>query len=168
MEYLLINHPLDCPICDQGGECDLQDQSLVFGSDRGRFYENKRTLPNKNVGYLIKTFLNRCIQCARCTRFLHDLAGEPSLSLLGRGLQSEISTYVSRFITSELSGNIIDLCPVGALTSKPYAYRARSWELLNLYTNDIVDALAPSVQLDFRGLQLMRVLPLKNNKINDE
>ena len=125
MEYLLINHPLDCPICDQGGECDLQDQSMVFGADRGRFYEKKRSTPNKNLGFLVKTFLNRCIHCARCTRFLHDLAGEPTISLLGRGYSTEISNYTNAFITSELSGNIIDLCPVGALTSKPYAFKAR-------------------------------------------
>jgi NADH dehydrogenase (ubiquinone) Fe-S protein 1 len=125
LEYLLINHPLDCPICDQGGECDLQDQTLVFGADRGRFYEEKRSVPNKNLGFFIKTFLNRCIHCARCTRFLSELAGEPKLQLLGRGNGSEISNYVENFITSEVSGNIIDLCPVGALTSKPYAFKAR-------------------------------------------
>jgi NADH dehydrogenase/NADH:ubiquinone oxidoreductase subunit G len=125
LEYLLANHPLDCPICDQGGECDLQDQSMVFGSDRGRFYEKKRSTPNKNLGFLIKTFLNRCIHCARCTRFLGDLAGTPDIQLLGRGYKTEISNYVASFIKSEISGKIIDLCPVGALTSKPYAYRAR-------------------------------------------
>lgn len=125
IEYLLINHPLDCPICDQGGECDLQDQTLVFGADRGRFYELKRSTPNKNFGFLVKTYLNRCIHCARCTRFLQEVAGVDDLGLLGRGLKSEISTYVDVFIKSELSGNIIDLCPVGALTSKPYAFKAR-------------------------------------------
>jgi len=125
LEYLLANHPLDCPICDQGGECDLQDQTMVFGADRGRFYEYKRSTPNKNLGFLIKTFLNRCIHCARCTRFMSELAGEESLSLLGRGYKTEISNYTRGYLRSELSGNIIDLCPVGALTSKPYAYRAR-------------------------------------------
>lgn len=125
IEYLLINHPLDCPICDQGGECDLQDQTMVFGADRGRFYEEKRSTPNKNLGFLIKTFLNRCIHCARCTRFLHDVAFTEDISLLGRGLKTEISNYVHNFLKSEISGNIIDLCPVGALTSKPYAYKAR-------------------------------------------
>ena len=125
IEYLLVNHPLDCPICDQGGECDLQDQSMVFGADSGRFYEFKRTTPNKNLGFLIKTFLNRCIHCARCTRFLEDVAGTPALSLLGRGYKTEISGYISSFLKSEISGNIIDLCPVGALTSKPYAFKAR-------------------------------------------
>jgi NADH-quinone oxidoreductase subunit G len=125
LEYLLINHPLDCPICDQGGECDLQDQTMVFGADRGRFYENKRSTPNKNFGFLIKTFLNRCIHCARCTRYLDEVAGTYELQLLGRGLKTEISNYVNSFIHSEVSGNIIDLCPVGALTSKPYAFKAR-------------------------------------------
>lgn len=125
LEYLLINHPLDCPICDQGGECDLQDQTMVFGADRGRFYEDKRTVTNKNFGFLIKTFFNRCIYCARCTRFMQELGGVETLGMLGRGLHSEIGTYFNEFLTSEVSGNIIDLCPVGALTSKPYAYRAR-------------------------------------------
>jgi len=125
LEYLLINHPLDCPICDQGGECDLQDQSMAFGSDSGRFYEDKRTTPNKNLGFLVKTFLNRCIHCARCTRFLHDLTGTFDINLLGRGYKTEISNYLPLFLSSELSGNIIDLCPVGALTSKPYAFKAR-------------------------------------------
>ena len=126
LEYLLINHPLDCPICDQGGECDLQDQTIIFGSDKGRFYEMKRSVPNKNLGFFVKTFLNRCIQCARCTRFLSDIAGTSDLQLLGRGLQTEISTYTKNFLKSELSGNIIDLCPVGALTSKPFSFKARS------------------------------------------
>lgn len=125
LEYLLINHPLDCPICDQGGECDLQDQTMVFGADRGRFYEYKRSTPNKNFGFLIKTFLNRCIHCARCTRFLADIAGTGELELLGRGYNTEIGTYTNKLLNSEISGNIIDLCPVGALTSKLYAYKAR-------------------------------------------
>lgn len=125
LEYLLINHPLDCPICDQGGECDLQDQTMVFGADRGRFYENKRAVPNKNLGFLIKTFFNRCIHCARCTRFLNDVTGSAEIQLLGRGGTTEISSYVYKFITTELSGNIVDLCPVGALTSKPYAFKSR-------------------------------------------
>jgi NADH dehydrogenase (ubiquinone) Fe-S protein 1 len=125
LEYLLINHPLDCPICDQGGECDLQDQTMVFGADRGRFYEYKRSTPNKNLGYLVKTFLNRCIHCARCTRFLSDLTGTADLQLLGRGLKTEIGSYTDKFVTAEISGNVADLCPVGALTSKPYAFKAR-------------------------------------------
>lgn len=168
LEYLLANHPLDCPICDQGGECDLQDQTMVFGADRGRFYENKRTTPNKNLGFLVKTFLNRCIHCARCTRFLQDLAGAPDIQLLGRGHKTEISNYVNAFLTSELSGNIIDLCPVGALTSKPYAFRARPWELFSVYSFDILDGFGASIQLDFRGLELLRILPKANRFLNDE
>jgi NADH dehydrogenase (ubiquinone) Fe-S protein 1 len=125
LEYLLINHPLDCPICDQGGECDLQDQTMVFGADRGRFYENKRSTLNKNLGSLVKTYLNRCIHCARCTRFLQDLTANNTISLLGRGLNTEISNYINNHLIGELTGNIIDLCPVGALTSKPYAFKAR-------------------------------------------
>lgn len=168
LEYLLINHPLDCPICDQGGECDLQDQSMVFGADRGRFYEKKRSTPNKNLGFFVKTFLNRCIQCARCTRFLNDLAGVHSLELLGRGFKTEISTYIKGFIKSELSGNIIDLCPVGALTSKPYSFRARVWELSKIYTYDIMDGFGSNIQIDFRGLEVLRVLPRTNKLLNEE
>lgn len=167
MEYLLINHPLDCPICDQGGECDLQDQSIVFGSDKGRFYEKKRTTTNKNFGFLIKSFLNRCIHCSRCTRFLQDIASVPALQLLGRGGKSEISNYVNLFIVSEISGNVIDLCPVGALTSKPAAFKARVWELTKVYTYDINDGFATNIQIDFRGLEVIRVLP-KINKLQNE
>jgi NADH-quinone oxidoreductase chain G len=168
IEYLLVNHPLDCPICDQGGECDLQDQSMVFGSDSGRFYEFKRTTPNKNLGFLIKTFLNRCIHCARCTRFLEDVAGTPALGLLGRGYKTEISGYTQSFLKSEISGNIIDLCPVGALTSKPYAFKARPWELITVPSFDIMDAFGSNIQLDFRGLELLRILPKPNKYLNEE
>jgi len=168
LEYLLINHPLDCPICDQGGECDLQDQTMVFGADRGRFYENKRSTPNKNLGYLIKTFLNRCIHCARCTRFLADLTGTTDLQLLGRGLKTEIGSYTAKFITSEVSGNIADLCPVGALTSKPYAFKARPWELVPAYNFDIMDALGANIEINYRGTEIMRVLPRINKAINGE
>lgn len=168
LEYLLINHPLDCPICDQGGECDLQDQTMVFGADRGRFYEIKRSSANKNLGFLIKTFLNRCIQCARCTRFLNEIAGTDDLQLLGRGLKTEISNYIPLFIKSEISGNIIDLCPVGALTSKPYSFKARPWELFSVYTYDIIDGFGANIQLDFRGLELLRVLPKTNRFLNEE
>lgn len=168
LEYLLANHPLDCPICDQGGECDLQDQTMVFGADRGRFYELKRSTPNKNFGFLIKTFLNRCIHCARCTRFMHDVAGAQNLALLGRGYKTEISNYTENFLVSEISGNIIDLCPVGALTSKPYAYKARAWELVSVYTFDIIEPLGASVELNYRGLEIMRILPHVNYEINDE
>lgn len=168
LEYLLINHPLDCPICDQGGECDLQDQSMVFGSDKGRFYEKKRSTPNKNFGFLIKTFLNRCIHCSRCTRFLQEIAGDNTIQLLGRGKKMEISNYIYKFITSEISGNIIDLCPVGALTSKPSAYKARIWELTSIYTYDINDGFATNIQIDFRGLEIIRILPKINKQQNDE
>lgn len=168
IEYLLINHPLDCPICDQGGECDLQDQTMVFGADRGRFYELKRSTPNKNFGFLIKTFLNRCIHCARCTRFLSDIAVTDDLSLLGRGYKTEISSYLKLFIKSEISGNIIDLCPVGALTSKPYAFRARPWELVSVYSFDIVEPFCSNIEINYRGLELLRILPRINNEINEE
>lgn len=168
IEYLLINHPLDCPICDQGGECDLQDQTMVFGADRGRFYETKRSTPNKNLGFLIKTFLNRCIHCARCTRYLNEIAGTNDLQLLGRGLKTEISNYTSFFIKSEISGNIADLCPVGALTSKPYSFKARPWELFSVYTYDIIDGFGANIQLDFRGLDLLRILPKTNRFLNEE
>lgn len=168
IEYLLINHPLDCPICDQGGECDLQDQTMVFGADRGRFYEAKRTTPNKNLGFLVKTFLNRCIHCARCTRFLQEVAGFSKLSLLGRGYKTEISTYTEQFLTTEISGNIIDLCPVGALTSKPYAFKARPWELVSVYMYDIVEPFGANIELNYRGLELMRILPRINYELNGE
>lgn len=168
IEYLLINHPLDCPICDQGGECDLQDQTMVFGADRGRFYENKRSVPNKNLGFLIKTFLNRCIHCARCTRYLNEVAGTDDLQLLGRGLKTEISNYTFSFLKSEISGNIADLCPVGALTLKPYSFKARPWELFSVYTYDILDGFGANIQLDFRGLNLLRILPKTNQFLNEE
>jgi NADH dehydrogenase (ubiquinone) Fe-S protein 1 len=137
LEFLLLNHPLDCPICDQGGECDLQDQALVFGSDSGRFYDYKRGVENKNCGPLVKTIKTRCIHCTRCVRFATEIAGVPELGTTGRGKHTEIGTYVERMLSSELSGNIIDLYPVGALTSKPYAFTARSWELESSSTIDV-------------------------------
>ena len=140
MEMLLINHPLDCPICDQGGECDLQDQALGYGYDRSRYHENKRAVPNKNIGPLIKTIMTRCIQCTRCVRFGDEIAGMTELGLLHRGENVEIDTFVEKSIGSELSGNLIDVCPVGALTSKPYAFKARSWELTKTETIDVHDA----------------------------
>jgi NADH-quinone oxidoreductase subunit G len=167
IEYLLINHPLDCPICDQGGECDLQDQTVVFGADRGRFYENKRATQNKNFGFLVKSFLNRCIHCARCTRYINDLAGL-DLGIIGRGFGSEVSTYINKFLKSEVSGNVIDLCPVGALTSKPYAFKARPWELVSVYTFDVVEPFASNIEINYRGLEVMRILPRINNEVNDE
>lgn len=167
IEYLLINHPLDCPICDQGGECDLQDQTMVFGADRGRFYGNKRAVKNKNFGFLIKTYLNRCIHCARCTRFMNELAGV-DFALLGRGVSTEISLYEENYLISEVSGNIIDLCPVGALTSKPYAFKARPWELVSVYTFDIVEPFGSNIDINYRSLEVLRILPRLNSELNGE
>lgn len=162
LEFLLINHPLDCPICDQGGECDLQDITLIFGGDRGRFYEiSKRAVFDKNLGPLIKTIMNRCIHCTRCVRFFQETSflETERLGLLGRGSAMEIGTYIPNFMLSELSGNVIDLCPVGALTSKPFAFKARSWELYSQYTYDIVDSFMPRVKFDLVGKNILRVLP---------
>src|SRR5471032_3058283 len=146
MEFLLINHPLDCPICDQGGECDLQDQALGYGFDRGRYEENKRAVNEKYLGPLIKTFMTRCIQCTRCVRF----AGAPEIGLLGRNEMVEIGTYVESAITSELSGNLVDVCPVGALTSKPYAFAARPWELKKTDSIDVMDAVGSAIRIETR------------------
>lgn len=169
LEYLLINHPLDCPICDQGGERDLQDQSIIYGSDTGRFYEfKKRAVENKNYSPLIKFFLNRCIHCARCTRFSRDVSGSHLMSLLGRGYNSEISSYTNKFFIDELSGNMIDLCPVGALTSKPYAFNARIWEVFDIHYLDIFDSLNSNIKLEVRGSTVIRVLPVVNERVNDE
>jgi NADH dehydrogenase (ubiquinone) Fe-S protein 1 len=163
LEFLLINHPLDCPICDQGGECDLQDITLVFGSDRGRFYEmSKRAVVDKNLGPLIKTIMNRCIHCTRCVRFFKEVSLESDFSLLGllgRGSSTEIGTYVLDDLLHELSGNVIDLCPVGALTSKPFAFKARTWELTSQYNFDVVDVMMPRVKMDLSGSQVLRILP---------
>eukprot|EP00793_Prasinoderma_coloniale_P004585 PRCOL_00000346-RA len=168
MEFLLANHPLDCPICDQGGECDLQDQSMMFGSDRSRFTEAKRGVEDKNLGPLVKTVMTRCIHCTRCVRFATEVAGVPELGTLARGRESEIGTYVERLFDSELSGNVIDLCPVGALTSKPYAFTARSWELKATESIDTSDALGAHVRVDSRGTEVMRVVPRLNEDINEE
>lgn len=170
MEFLLANHPLDCPICDQGGECDLQDQSMRYGADRGRFHEvgGKRAVEDKNIGPLVKTSMNRCIQCTRCVRFMNDVAGAPELGSTGRGNDMQIGTYLEQNLDSELSGNIIDLCPVGALTSKPYAFRARPWELKHTESIDVHDALGSNVRIDSRGMEVMRVLPRLNDDINEE
>lgn len=170
MEFLLGNHPLDCPICDQGGECDLQDQSMRYGADRGRFHEigGKRAVEDKNIGPLVKTSMNRCIHCTRCVRFMNDVAGAPELGSTGRGNDMQIGTYLERNLDSELSGNIIDLCPVGALTSKPYAFRARPWELKHTESIDVHDALGSNVRIDSRGLEVMRVIPRLNDDINEE
>jgi NADH dehydrogenase (ubiquinone) Fe-S protein 1 len=170
MEFLLANHPLDCPICDQGGECDLQDQSMRYGADRGRFHEvgGKRAVEDKNIGPLIKTSMNRCIHCTRCIRFANDVAGAPELGSTGRGNDMQIGTYLERSLDTEMSGNVIDLCPVGALTSKPYAFRARPWELKHTESVDVLDGLGCNIRIDSRGLEVMRVLPRLNDDVNEE
>ena len=168
LEFLLINHPLDCPICDQGGECDLQDQTMLYGRGKSRYKEKKRAVKKKNFGPLIENTMTRCIHCTRCVRFLSDVAGTYELGTLGRGENMEIDTYISKCITSELSGNIIDLCPVGALTSKPYAFKARSWELRHCETIDVLDAVCSNIRVDTRGLEVMRILPRLNEEVNEE
>lgn len=168
MEFLLINHPLDCPICDQGGECDLQDQAVAYGMGLGRFNFPKRAIEEKNFGPLIKTHMTRCIHCMRCIRFLDDIAGVRDLGSIYRGEDMEIDTYIERGIKSELSGNIIDLCPVGALTSKPYAFTARPWELSHCETIDVLDATGSAIRIDTRGREIMRILPRVHEEINEE
>src|SRR5712691_5553750 len=168
MEFLLINHPLDCPICDQGGECDLQDQAMAYGFDRGRYEENKRAVRDKDFGPLVATSMNRCIHCTRCIRFLTEIAGVEELGATGRGEDVEITTYVERALGSELSANIVDLCPVGALTAKPYAYIARPWELRKTESVDVLDAVGSNIRIDARGAQVLRVLPRLNEDVNEE
>jgi NADH-quinone oxidoreductase chain G len=168
LEFLLINHPLDCPICDQGGECDLQDQAMVYGNDSSRFYEYKRGVENKNVGPLVKMIMTRCIHCTRCVRFMTEVAGVGDFGTTGRGNSTEIGTYIEKNLNSELSGNIVDLCPVGALTSKPYAFKARPWELTSFDTIDISDGLGCNIWAEFKGNELVRVLPRCNEQINEE
>jgi NADH-quinone oxidoreductase subunit G len=168
MEFLLINHPLDCPICDQGGECDLQDQAMAYGSDSSRYHENKRAVKDKHMGPLIKTIMTRCIHCTRCVRFATEVAGVQDLGLLGRGEGAEITTYLEKALASELSGNVIDLCPVGALTSKPYAFHARPWELVKTESIDVMDAVGSNIRVDARGNEVMRVLPRLNEDVNEE
>jgi len=168
MEFLLINHPLDCPICDQGGECDLQDQAMAYGVDSSRFAENKRAVEDKYIGPLIKTSMNRCILCTRCVRFTTEVAGISELGLIGRGEDAEITSYLERALSSELQGNVIDLCPVGALTSKPYAFAARPWELVKTESIDVMDAVGSNIRVDSRGREVMRILPRVNEAINEE
>ena len=168
MEFLLINHPLDCPICDQGGECDLQDQSMGYGRDDSRYGENKRAVEEKFMGPLIKTVMTRCIQCTRCVRFITEVAGQAEIGLISRGEDVEITTYLEQAVVSELSANIIDLCPVGALTSKPYAFNARPWELKKTESVDVMDALGSAIRVDARGNEVMRVLPRTHEEINEE
>ena len=168
MEFLLANHPLDCPVCDQGGECDLQDQSLFYGFDKSRFSENKRAVKDKYMGPLIKTQMTRCIHCTRCVRFAEEVAGVPEIGTTGRGENMEITTYLEQSMTSELSANVIDLCPVGALTSKPYAFEARPWELKKTESIDVMDAVGSNIRVDTYGWEVKRVLPRLNNEINEE
>ena len=168
MEFLLINHPLDCPICDQGGECDLQDQAMAFGVDASRYHENKRAVEDKYIGPLVKTVMTRCIHCTRCVRFTTEVAGISELGLIGRGEDAEITTYLEQAMTSELQGNVIDLCPVGALTSKPYAFQARPWELTKTESIDVMDAVGSAIRVDTRGREVMRILPRVNDQVNEE
>ena len=168
MEFLLINHPLDCPICDQGGECDLQDQSLAYGKGFSRYQENKRAIPDKFMGPLIKTAMTRCIHCTRCIRFAEEVAGVEEIGAVGRGENMQITSYLEKAVTSEVSGNVIDLCPVGALTSKPYAFKARSWELKKTDGIDVMDALGSNIVIGSRGPAVMRVTPRINDDVNEE
>jgi len=168
MEFLLANHPLDCPVCDQGGECDLQDQSLFYGLDSSRYTENKRQVKEKYMGPLIKTEMTRCIHCTRCVRFASEIAGIPELGAIGRGEDTEITTYLEKSMESELSANVVDLCPVGALTSKPYAFEARSWELKKTETIDVMDAVGSNIRVDTYGWEVKRILPRVNEDINEE
>ncbi|WP_374467521.1 NADH-quinone oxidoreductase subunit NuoG [Ferrovibrio sp.] len=168
MEFLLINHPLDCPICDQGGECDLQDQAMGYGRGASRYDENKRAVKDKYMGPLVETVMTRCIHCTRCVRFITEVAGVPELGAIGRGEDMQITTYLEKAMTSELSGNVIDLCPVGALTSKPYAFTARSWELRKTESIDAMDAVGANIRVDVRGREVMRVLPRLNEDVNEE
>ena len=168
MEFLLINHPLDCPICDQGGECDLQDQAMGYGVDTSRFAENKRAVEDKYLGALVKTSMNRCIQCTRCVRFSAEVAGAPEMGATGRGEDMEITTYLEQALTSELQGNLVDICPVGALTSKPYAFAARPWELGKTQSVDVMDGVGSAIRVDTRGREVMRILPRINEAVNEE
>jgi NADH-quinone oxidoreductase subunit G len=168
MEFLLINHPLDCPICDQGGECDLQDQAMGYGVDTSRFAENKRAVEDKYLGALVKTSMNRCIQCTRCVRFAAEVCGVPELGATGRGEDMEITTYLETALTSELQGNLVDICPVGALTSKPYAFAARPWELGKTQSIDVMDGVGSAIRVDTRGREVMRILPRVNEAVNEE
>jgi NADH-quinone oxidoreductase subunit G len=168
MEFLLINHPLDCPICDQGGECDLQDQAMGYGVDTSRFAENKRAVEDKYLGALVKTSMNRCIQCTRCVRFSAEVCGAPEMGATGRGEDMEITTYLEQALTSELQGNLVDICPVGALTSKPYAFAARPWELTKTQSVDVMDGVGSAIRVDSRGREVMRILPRINEAVNEE
>src|ERR1700744_2470299 len=168
LEFLLINHPLDCPICDQGGECDLQDETLGYGRDDTRYQENKRAVEEKYIGPLVQTVMTRCIQCTRCVRYVTEIAGVPEIGMISRGEDAEITTYLEKAISSEMTGNVVDLCPVGALTHKPWAFNYRPWELKKTETIDVMDALGANIRVDARGAEVMRVLPRTNEAINEE
>src|SRR6266516_3073059 len=168
MEFLLINHPLDCPSCDQGGECDLQDQAMAYGVDASRYQENKRAVEDKYLGALVNTIMTRCIHCTLCIRFATEVAGVPELGAIGRGEDMEITTYLEHAMSSELQGNVVDLCPVGALTSKPYAFAARPWELTKTESIDVMDAVGSAIRIDSRGREVMRILPRVNDDVNEE
>ena len=168
MEFLLANHPLDCPICDQGGECDLQDISEVYGYRHSRYFEYKRGVEDKNFGPLVKTTMTRCIHCTRCVRFSEEVTGDFNLGTTGRGRQTEITTYIENLLHHELSGNVIDLCPVGALTNLPYAFKARPWELKQTHSVDVFEPILPVIQVDSRGAEVMRILPRVHEEVNEE
>ena len=168
LEFILANHPLDCPICDQGGECDLQDQSVLYGSNLSRFREMKRAVEDKEIGPVVKMIMTRCIHCTRCVRFAEEVAGVPTLGVTGRGNQSEIGTYTPQNWDSEMSGNVVDLCPVGALTSKPYMFKARPWELAGVDSVDVMDAVGSNVKVNTRGADVLRVLPRLHEGVNEE
>ena len=167
MEFLLINHPLDCPICDQGGECDLQDQAMAYGVDSSRYAENKRAVEDKYIGVMVRTSMNRCIHCTRCVRFTAEVAGTGDMGAIGRGEDMEITTYLETAMHSELQGNVADLCPVGALLPKPYAFKARPWELTKTQSIDVMDALGSNIRIDTRGREVMRILPVVNDAVNE-
>ena len=168
LEFLLVNHPLDCPICDQGGECDLQEQTLAFGADRSRFFYEKRGVEDKNCGPLVKTIMTRCIHCTRCVRFFQNVVGKEDLGTTARGKETEIGTYIGKSLNSELSGNVIDLCPVGALTSKPYAFSARPWEIKGVETIDVSDSVGSNIKVNFKETEILRILPILNDTLNEE
>src|SRR6201987_2459907 len=168
MEFLLINPHLDCPICDQGGECDLQDQAIAYGADSSRYLENKRAVEDKYIGPLVRTSMNRCIHCTRCVRFMAEVAGTGEMGAIGRGEDMEITTYLETAMRSELQGNIADLCPVGALLPKPYSFKARSWELVKTPSVDVMDAVGSAIRIDTRGREVMRILPRNNDAVNEE
>ena len=168
MEFLLINHPLDCPICDQGGECDLQDQAMAYGIGGSRYAENKRAVDEKYLGPLIKTYMTRCIQCTRCVRYMTEVAGVEELGAIGRGEDMEITTYLERGMMSEMSANVVDLCPVGALTHRPWAFAARPWEMRKTESIDVMDAVGSAIRVDTRGREVLRILPRNNDAVNEE